>query len=48
MVDVEVVVDDIVFVVVVPPFVHPEGQYSTVNVFPREVRTLTYTLPDVQ
>lgn len=47
-VDVEVVVDVTVFVVVWPPFVHPEGQYSEVNVFPLDVSKLTYTLPDVR
>jgi hypothetical protein len=47
-VDVEVVVDVLVLVLVWPPFAHPEGQYSAVNVFPREVSMLTFTLPDVR
>jgi hypothetical protein len=47
--DVAVVADVIVFVIVWPaPPEHVEGQYSAENVFPREVRMLTYTLPDVR
>ena len=48
VVDVTVVVEVLVLVLVWPPLVHPEGQYSAEKVFPREVSMLTYTFPDVR
>jgi hypothetical protein len=46
--DVVDVKDDVIVVVVLDVPTHPEGQYWAANVFPREVRMLTYTLPDVR